>query len=114
MVVQLTGSTPRIFEPLRVPDTGAYGAPNLGYGVAGGYGSELLPFQAFINVKSMPVSGAPYIAGYGNSVGAYATPSRAEYLAGNLTEDKLTNSQIYSALDKTKPVATTMWVNTQS
>jgi len=112
VVFQLTGSTPRIFEPLRVPDTGAYGAPNFGYGLAGGYGSDLLPYQAFIKVKALPRVGIPFIAGYGSSVGAYRTPSQEEYFPIGSLVSQVTDAQIYSALDKTKPVATILWVNT--
>src|SRR5476649_1180890 len=44
----LTGKTPLIFEPQRPLDTGSYGGPMIGYGVAGGYGSLLIPYQAFV------------------------------------------------------------------
>jgi hypothetical protein len=53
-VISVTGITPSIFEPARATDTGGYGAvggtvgSGLAYGLAGGYGSYDLPFQAFI------------------------------------------------------------------
>src|SRR5580698_3442021 len=47
-LVNLTGRTPFIFEPARPADTGAYSVSTSGYGVAGGYGSLMLPAQFFI------------------------------------------------------------------
>jgi len=41
----LTGRAPKIFEPARPLDTGAYNAGILAYGAAGGYGSLQLPYQ---------------------------------------------------------------------
>jgi hypothetical protein len=43
----LTGRTPAVFEPARPADTRAWGVA-LGYGVAGGWGSLMLPFQCFV------------------------------------------------------------------
>lgn len=43
----LTGRTPVVFEPARPADTRAWGTA-LGYGVAGGWGSLMLPFQCFV------------------------------------------------------------------
>jgi hypothetical protein len=112
VITYLTGSAPVIFEPLHVPDTGAYGAPNCGYGKAGGYGSELLPYQAFIQVNNMPLSNVPFVAGYDESVGAYNTASRAEYVPIKSITGTVTDAQIYSALDRIKPAGTILWVNT--
>ena len=53
-LVALTNVTPTIFEPRNTGDTGGYGhqgmtvGTGLAYGVAGGYGSLMLPFQAFV------------------------------------------------------------------
>jgi hypothetical protein len=43
----LTGRTPVVFEPARPADTRGWGVA-LGYGVAGGWGSLMLPFQSFV------------------------------------------------------------------
>ena len=43
----LTGRSPVVFEPARPADTCAWGMA-LGYGVAGGWGSLMLPFQCFV------------------------------------------------------------------
>lgn len=42
----LTGKRPLLFEPQRPADTGVYGGPYGGYGLAGGYGSAAFPNQA--------------------------------------------------------------------
>lgn len=48
-LMALTGRTPRLFEPLRTPDTGCYGGPFGGYSVAGGYTNlSLVPYQALV------------------------------------------------------------------
>lgn len=80
----LTGRTPKIFEPARPMDTGAWGGgcPYGGYGMAGGYSNpSLIPFQALITAYR------------GNGV---------------------TDAAIYAAVDAAKPTATEMWVNIQN
>jgi hypothetical protein len=49
-VIDLTGTTPSIFEPWRPSDCGAYGYGGLGYNDRGGYGSLALPAQCFVTV----------------------------------------------------------------
>ena len=67
VLVDLTGRAPKIFEPLRPLDTGAYGvAAVLAYGVAGGYGCTQLPFQAFVTAFRQLGSGLPFVGGYGS------------------------------------------------
>jgi hypothetical protein len=86
----------------------------LGYGVAGGYGSLALPFQAFITAFR-PVgigisgvggyyslgSGLPALGGYGTGGIEYGS---LEMLAGLVTDDV-----IYQAIADTAPEATIMW-----
>jgi hypothetical protein len=107
----LTGVEPAIFEPSRPQDTGAYGAPNGGYGAAGGYGSLLLPRQAFVIAYRQPNTGVPLVAGYGISTGAYSTPSRAEYASINDVRARVVDEQIYAAIERVRPAATVIWVN---
>lgn len=59
----LTGNAPRIFEPSRPADTGAWGRA-WGYGVAGGWGSLALPFQCFVQVRRPSGQGIAGVAGY--------------------------------------------------
>lgn len=42
------GSVARVFEPARPTDTGVYGGPGLGWGVAGGWGSLAMPLECLV------------------------------------------------------------------
>jgi hypothetical protein len=83
MLTVVTGNKPRIFEPIRVADTGCYGSPTfhapfIGYNQAGGWTiPSLFPYQALVVVY--PGNGA-------------------------------TNQDIYNAVEETKPLATRIWV----
>ncbi len=106
---QITGQTPVIIEPQNPGDCGGYGAPNCGYAVGGRYGSILLPFQCFVVAYRQANTGIPYVGGYGSSVSAYTTPSRAEYASLGFVQGQVTDADIYSAIDSVKPVATVIW-----
>lgn len=110
VLTQITGRTPIVYEPLRLADNGAYGAPFTGYGVAGAYGSMLLPFQTFVTAYRPSSAGIPLVAGYGVPTGGYSQPSRAEYanLASSLSV--ASDNDIYAAIDSTKPAGTIAWV----
>lgn len=116
----LTGFAPTVFEPALTSDTGGYGyqgmtkGTGLGYGVAGGYGSLLLPFQAFITAYrpvSQGIAGSqgyyslstrgPAIGGYG--VGAIQYGSLLQ-LAGTVTD-----ADIYATIANVAPEATILW-----
>lgn len=105
----LTGRTPMIIEPLRPLDTGVYGGPYIGYGVAGAYGSTLMPYQAFVIAYRPAGTGIPNIAGYGYSTGAYNTPSQEEYASLSMIQGAVSDADIYAAIDSVKPVATVVW-----
>ena len=110
----LTGRTPIVVEPTRPMDTGSYGGPLIGYGVAGAYGSLLLPFQAFVTAFRPTGSGIPLIAGYGISTGGYSQPSRASYASMSMIQGSVTDADIYAAIDSVKPVATIVWARISS
>lgn len=110
VVTDITGAAPQIFEPERISDTGAYRAPNIGYGVAGRYGSMLLPFQTFVTAQRPIGSGIPLIAGYNIPSGGYSTPSRAAYASTSMILDVVTDADIMSAIDGVKPAGTIVWV----
>ena len=110
----LTGRAPWVFEPARPLDTGAYGKNIIGYGVAGGYGSIRLPFQAFVIAYRPTGQGIPNIAGYTNPEGAYATPSQAEYGNQSLIQAAVTDASIYAAIDSVKPAGTEIWTRISS
>jgi hypothetical protein len=75
-LLDLTGSTPWIFEPSRPADTGAWGGP-AGYGVAGGWGNLAMPFQCLVVARRPLTGGIPLLPGYGSGgyrvAGAYAS-----------------------------------------
>ncbi len=115
----LTGRTPTVFEPLRPMDTGAYAATNSGYGVAGGYGSMLLPFQAFVNALRPTGSGIPNVGGYGGTAGGpgpggYGVASQIEYGSMAMIQGAVTDADIYAAVDSVKPAGTILWTRISS
>jgi hypothetical protein len=110
----LTGRTPKIIEPRRPSDTGAYGGPLIGYGVAGAYGSMLMPYQAFVIAYRPLGTGIPSVAGYGISTGAYSTASQAEWASLSMIQQGVADSDIYAAIEATRPVATTVWTKISS
>lgn len=114
VLIDLTGRAPIIFEPQRPADTGAYGAPNSGYGVAGGYGSMLLPFQAFVRAYRPTSTGIPLVAGYGSSPGGYGIASQADYASILQSTGAVQDADIQAAIDSVKPAGTTIWVQINS
>lgn len=108
MLRDLTGREPVIFEPTRPDDTGAYSVLG-GYSVAGGYGSLALPRQVFVRVARPVGSGIPRTAGYRTPAGGYSVASRAQYATIGMVADVVTNADIYSAIERTKPAGTIVW-----
>lgn len=113
ILFDLTGKTPIIFEPQRPADTGSYGGPAIGYGVAGGYGSLLIPYQAFVTAFRPTGSGIPYVAGYGSTPSGYSTPSRGEYASQSMITGSITDAQVYEAVAAVKMEGTIVWVRLQ-
>lgn len=110
----LTGRAPKIIEPKRPADTGVYGGPLIGYGVAGAYGSLQMPYQAFVQAYRPLGTGIPSVAGYGISTGAYSTASQAEWASLSMIQQGVTDADIYAAIDSVRPAATIVWTNIQS
>jgi hypothetical protein len=106
----LTGKSPDIFEPSRPQDTGAYGGPTLGYGLAGGYGSTLIPYQAFVTAYRPDGSGIPNVAGYNAPSAGYSNASRGEYASQDMIGGLITDAQIYEAIASVKMEGTQVWV----
>jgi len=109
----MTGKTPYIFEPQRPLDTGSYGGPMIGYGVAGGYGSLMLPYQAFVTAYRPSGSGIPYIAGYSLTPSGYSVASRGEYASQSMITGSITDAQVYEAIAAVKMEGTIVWVRLQ-
>jgi hypothetical protein len=115
MLTQLTGRAPLVIEVTRPADTGAYSAPNSGYGSAGAYGSLLLPNQAFVQAFRPLACGIPIIAGYGIPTAAYSTPSQGgEYASINSVVGAVSDAAIYAAIDSVKPAGSTLWTKINS
>ena len=113
MLELLTGYTPKVFEPWRPADTGAYDVGTLAYDVAGGYGSTDLPFQCFITVYRPTGQGIPNVAGYDVPTGAYDI-GQIEYISLEMIQGAVTDADIYAAIDAFKPVGTIAWVQIQN
>lgn len=118
VLTALTGNVPDIFEPARPQDTGAY-APGpsgdgrgygLAYGIAGGYGSLLMPYEILVTAHRSPSGGIPNVIGYGASAGGYSTPSTFEYGNMGMIQGALTDADIYSAVDNVRAAGITAWV----
>ncbi len=116
-----TGTPPVIFEPGNATDTGGYGAAGqvvgtgLGYGVAGGYGSLELPFQAFITIERPAGTTASAIQGYypaGSGLSAFGGygVGAIEYLAGSANSVSASDDDVLASINMVKPIATIMWV----
>ena len=119
----LTGVVPQIFEPTNAHDTGGWGKTQsavntgLGYGLAGGYGSYALPYQAFIRTALPATITLTGVEGYGSAgavptmvVGGYGGGS-FEYSPGAAELLSASDEQICDAVNAVKPIATIMWVS---
>ena len=115
VLTALTGRAPKVIEPQRPADTGAYSAPNSGYGSAGAYGSMLIPYQAFVQAYRPLTSGIPNIAGYGNAPAAYGVASQGgEYASMSMIVGFVQDADIYAAIDAIRPAGSTLWTKINS
>lgn len=113
VLTSITGHAPSVFEPRRPADTGAYGHYS-GYGVSGGYGSMVAPYQCMVTVKRAAGAGIPNVAGYGVTTGGYSTPGRAAYANSLAMQGAVTDDSIHSTIESVKPAATTIWTSIQN
>lgn len=116
MLTRLTGRVPLVVEPSRPADTGAYTIAS-GYGVAGAYGSLVLPYQSFVTAfRPVAISGSlsgviPYglVAVSGGYLGAGGYGVGAFEYAPAAGLSLLSDSDIYSAIDAIKVAGTIIW-----
>lgn len=113
ILTEMTGREPIIFEPQRPEDMGAYGGPAIGYGMAGGYGSLMIPYQAFVTAFRPVGSGIPFVTGYGSTPSGYSTPSRGQYSSQSMLTGFITDAQVYEAVAAVKMEGTIVWVRLQ-
>ncbi len=66
------GGAARVFEPAQPGDTGVYGGPGFGFGVAGGWGSLTMPLECLVTIQggtdvmaavaeALPAGGAAWV-----------------------------------------------------
>jgi len=84
----------------------------MAYGMAGGYGSLGMAYQALVNAYLPTQAGIPLVAGYGVPTGAYNTASRAEYSSIANAQESVALAAIYTAVDSVRPAGTVIWVGT--
>ena len=108
VVLRITGRAPIIFEPADPIDTGAYGVSTSGYGMAGAYGSLVLPFQAFVSAFRPPGAGVPNVAGYGISTAGYGIAAQGEYISLSMVQG-VADADIYAAIDSVRPAGSIIW-----
>ena len=111
-LTDLTGRAPSIFEPARPADTGAWNGA-IGYGLAGRWGSLLLPRQCFVVARRPQGQGIALVAGWGDSVGGWGGGAIAwgdrDQIAGQVTD-----AEIAAVVAQTMPVATIAWLRIES
>ncbi len=113
VLADLTGRQPRVFEPARPSDTGAWGgqrqfATGLAYGRLGGWGSLVLPYQAFITAYRPTGSGIANVTGWSAGGGGY-TVGAIEYADLAMTQAPVTDADIYAAVASVMPAAAIAW-----
>lgn len=105
----LTGRTPVVFEPRNPADTGGYNV-NVGYGVAGRYGSLAMPYQFLVQAyrpDSLPVSNA---SGYGVGPGGYNS-APTFYASLSEFQGNVSDAEIYASIASVVPTTTIAWTS---
>jgi hypothetical protein len=112
VLTALTGRPPLIFEPARPADTGAWGRAT-GYGVAGRWGSLMLPRQCFVTAYRPLGTGIALVTGYGAGAGGYGHGAAAwESLAA--IAGQVTDAEITAAVAATMPAASIAWLQIEN
>lgn len=106
-LLQITGNVATVFEPSRPADTGGYNVA-MGYGVAGAYGSLILPGQVFITIARPLGQGIPNVSGYGSGAGGYGVGAIA-YAQLAAEGPHVSDSDIYAAIVEVLPVGSIGW-----
>jgi hypothetical protein len=107
VLADLTGRAPLIFEPARPADTRAWGVA-LGYGVAGGWGSLMLPFQCFVTAFRPLGQGIGAVNGWGAGAGGWGTGVVGYGSMGQASGD-IGDADIMAAIAGVMPVAAIAW-----
>jgi hypothetical protein len=116
-LMTLIGTQPIIFEPANCMDTGSYGGAGIpcmqgtgmAYGLAGGWGSLLLPLQCFVTATRPATPGIGMLAGYGTSNGGYGAGTIG-YVDLSLLPGHVSDADIQAALRGLLPVNAVAWL----
>ena len=113
-LIDLTGVAPVIVEPWRPADTGVWGQSGgasygMGYGVAGCWGSAMMPYQFFVTAYRAVEAGVPYQAGYGDASGGYGAGAIA-WMSGSAIGTQVSDAEIYQRVAEVLPACATAWV----
>ena len=106
-LTDLTGRVPKVFEPARPADTGAWGGP-AGYGMAGAWGNLDLPFQCFVTAFRPLGSGIAQVSGWNSPAGGWGG-GQIEYASLAMIEGQITDADIRAAITDVLPAATIAW-----
>jgi hypothetical protein len=115
-LTQLLNIAPFIFEPWNTNDAGGYNAPNVAYGMVGGWGSLQYPAQVFMKLSrsGLAPSGVPSVAGWYRGQGSIGPggygQGNIEYVGMATAQIGVTDDVIYRVIAQTKPTGVTAWV----
>ena len=113
----LTGTAPRVFEPARCGDTGAYGSvtelptmtPPFSYNQAGGWGNLHMPYQFFVSVIRPATPGVANLCGYGCASGGYDA-GNISYVDLLMLPGAVSDAEIQAQVCRVLPVNATAWL----
>ena len=110
----LTGHDPAIFEPANPGDTGGYGGSSaagggVAYSMAGGWGSLMLPYQAFVTAYRPIGEGIATVSGWCSSAGGYGSGC-IEYSSIDMMAGRVTDADISEAVASVTPVNALCWL----
>ena len=119
----LTGRTPLIIEPWNNGDCGSwdalvgpYNGGIMAYSTSGAWGSILLPYQFFVQVKRQNLGGIIGVQGYTaqpQMVGGYGVGA-IEYVSAAMVGATVQDADIYQTILDLKAEGTIAWVNISS
>ena len=113
-IKDLTGYTPAIFEPWNASDTGGMDLGGLGFDAGGAFGATDMTAQCLITVSQAASAGIPNVVGLLADGSAGATGGldvgAAELADIAQAQPRITTSDIYGVINRTRPVGVTCWV----